>query len=502
VDATTWFASDTNRTITWTGTTGVKNDASFPKVIVEYSVDGGLYTGNTILDNYQFTASPQNATWATLPDIKSKNVKVKVTFKDYTDRNIESGAFDIFPILQVNAPTLDQQFSVGQTYNNLIKWTQTQGSGVTSVNVYYSTDDGGTWVPTAIATDVAVANGTAGINWTIPNAVGSLVKIKVQDAQAGFEAVNAVSSKFTIRGGVTFGAPQGGVNQTADTALNISWTYTGTMPQFDIYYSVVSGTKTFPTDYVLIADNILAATYCSSGSCTYNWVPDAVNDGRVLNTANFVIDNTLATGSLLYASSTGTDFKRGALVNNLLPANGQVIMAGSTNTDITWTRVKGLSSSTQMKIEYTNNASAGTPTWNTIVASTDNDELYTWPLVPGEIADLGNDVRLRITQVSPDNPAVQVLGDYTSPVAIKGVLTMTAPVGTDEWGAGTAHDVKFVKTGKLTGVKIYYSALGTFADEVQINTGVEDISGTAEGVEHVWSWDIPANTTLTVGKAG
>ena len=39
-------------------------------------------------------------------------------------------------------------------------------------------------------------------------------------------------------------------------------------------------------------------------------------------------------------------------------------------------------------------------------------------------------------------------------------------------------------------------------DEVQINAGVEDISGTAEGVEHVWSWDIPANTTLTVGKAG
>jgi hypothetical protein len=168
--------------------TGVKNDASYPLVIVEYSVDGSLYTGNTILDNYQFTATPQNALWATLPDVKSKQVKVKVTFKEYGNRSIESAEFDVFPILQVDAPTLDQQFTVGTTYNNLIKWSQTQGTGVDEVNIYYSTDSGGTWEPTPIngVTPVAVGVGATGYSWTIPNAIGNIVKIKVQDAEAGY----------------------------------------------------------------------------------------------------------------------------------------------------------------------------------------------------------------------------------------------------------------------------------------------------------------------------
>jgi hypothetical protein len=225
VDATRWYSSDTNRTITWNGVTGVKNDASYPQVIVEYSVDGGLYTGNTIVDNYQFTATPRNATWATLPDVKSKNVKVKVTFKEYSNRTIESEAFDVFPILQVTAPTLDQQFTVGTTYDNLIKWSQTQGTGVTSVNIYYSTDNGGTWEATPIngGVPVAVGVGATGYSWTIPNAIGSLVKIKVQDAEAGYEAVNAVSDKF-ISGGGVFSAPKGG-QPYGDTALDVTWSY-------------------------------------------------------------------------------------------------------------------------------------------------------------------------------------------------------------------------------------------------------------------------------------
>ncbi|MFH1799909.1 MAG: hypothetical protein ABH891_03530, partial [Candidatus Omnitrophota bacterium] len=511
VDATRWYSSDTNRTITWNGVTGVKNDATYPQVIVEYSVDGGLYTGNTIVDNYQFTATPRNATWAALPDVKSNNVKVKVTFKEYSNRTIESEAFDVFPILQVDAPTLDQQFTVGTTYDNLIKWSQTQGTGVTSVNIYYSTDNGGTWDPTPIngGTPVAVGVGATGYTWTIPNAIGNIVKIKVQDAAPGFEAVNAVSNKFTIRGGVTFSAPEGGVNRTADTALDVTWSYTGSIASFDLYYSVVSS-PVFPGDYTQIGDALAAGTYCTGGNCTFNWPPDPVNnDGRVLNTASFYVDNNVSPASLLYSSEVGTEFKRGASVSALLPANGQVIYAGSTNTDITWTKLKGLSTDTKMKIEYTKNASSGTPTWIQIPDSadpvngyTDNDGLFTWPLVPGDAAALANDVRLRITQANPDNSAVILYGVYPSPVGVKGVLTVSAPTTNAEWKAGETKNIVFQKTGAISGVKIYYSALGTFADEVQINTGTLDISGSNEGEDITWPWPIPADVTLTAGKVG
>jgi hypothetical protein len=193
------------------------------------------------------------------------------------------------------------------------------------------------------------------------------------------------------------------------------------------------------------------------------------------------------------------------VVSNLLPANGQTVVAGTTDTDITWTKVKGATSDTQMKIEYTPNAAAGTPTWYTIVAETDNDGSFTWPLVPGdyENGDLNNDVRLRITQADPPNSEKVVYGVYPSPVGIKGVLQVTEPDG-DSWVAGnlTPYEITFIKTGEIQGVKIYYSALGNFSDEIQINTGTEDISATAEGDPHVWEWTIPVDATLTTGKTG
>jgi hypothetical protein len=204
-----------------------------------------------------------------------------------------------------------------------------------------------------------------------------------------------------------------------------------------------------------IGEALAAGTYCTGGNCTYNWAADLVNDGRVLNTASFYVDNNVATGSLLYSSELGTAFKRGASVSGLLPANGQVINAGSTNTDITWNKLKGLSTDTKLKIEYTKNASSGTPTWIQIVDSADpvngytaNDGLFTWPLVPGDVDILANDVRLRITQVDPDNSAVILYGVYPSPVGVKGVLAVPAPAANVEWKAGETKNVVFQKTGR------------------------------------------------------
>ncbi|MFH1800513.1 MAG: hypothetical protein ABH891_06685 [Candidatus Omnitrophota bacterium] len=501
VDATRWYASDTNRTIRWNGVTGVKNDASYPLVIVEYSVDGSLYTGNTIQDNYQFTATPQNATWATLPDVKSKNVKVKVTFKDFASRNIESEPFDVFPILQVDAPTLDQQFTVGTTYDNLIKWSQIQGTGVDEVNIYYA-QDGVNWDPTPIngGTPVAVGQGATGYTWTIPNAISDLVKIKVQDAELGFDAVNAMSPKFTIRGGITFDAPDNGENRAADTAVDIAWTYTGAMVNFDIYYSIVAGAGTFPGDYVQIADNVAAATACSGGSCSYTWPADEnSNTDAVLNTASILVNNNTAPSNLIYVSAEGTEFKRGASLNNLTVFNGPFIPVGSTTSEIQWTKLTGLVTTTQMKIDYTNNAQGGPPTWNELTPGTDNDGSFIWPTVPGTLNDLNADVKLRITQVNPDNSAVTVISTET--FCIRAVIDVTAPTGSgsESWGLLEDHDIKFTKKGALQTVNIYYAPDGTNYEANPINTaGPIDISALADNVEYTWTWnDIPANTPLS-----
>ena len=104
------------------------------------------------------------------------------------------------------------------------------------------------------------------------------------------------------------------------------------MANFDVYYSASSGSPS--NSYVQIGS--LAATSCSSGSCTYSWLDtEASNTDTVLNTARIKINNALASNAPLYVETEGaSDFKRGASVTNLTVFNGPYIDVGSTTTDI------------------------------------------------------------------------------------------------------------------------------------------------------------------------
>ncbi|MFH0985437.1 MAG: hypothetical protein V1882_07850 [Candidatus Omnitrophota bacterium] len=502
----TWNAGDTNRQIVWSATGTVTN------VHIEF-YDGTGWR-DVVADSGGHVNGANTYDWTSgIPaDVKTNGVQIRITDVNYPETTFTTPyTFKILPILRMDAPTLDQQFTVQATYNNLIKWSQTQGTGVDEVNIYYA-QDGVNWDPTPIngGVPVAVGVGTTGYTWTVPNSIGSLVKIKVQDAEAGYELVNAVSDKFTIRGGITFQVPQGGVNRTAETDMDISWQYTGSIVNFDIYYSIVAGAATFPDDYVLIADNVAAATYCGGGACNYTWPAGGTNDDMVLNTASILINNNELTSSMTYVSSEGTEFKRGALVSNLLPSNGQTITAG-TDYEITWVKDKGPSSNTKMKLEYSNNYS-GARTWNPALDSAGlplnavgNTGAAIWR-VPKTYEDLQADLRLRITQADPDNADVQTLGAGTAFV-IKAPITVVFPKGdqsdAERWGlADINREVIFKKTGAIKNVIVMYSALGDFSDEEDIS-GLVDISAQPDDTNIVWQWPmIPVDANLTAGFSG
>ncbi|MFH1208419.1 MAG: hypothetical protein V1673_02530, partial [Candidatus Omnitrophota bacterium] len=504
--ATVWYATDTdtgNQTIDWVSRSGTEAGNAVPNCIVEYSTNGSDYytvTGGAAVACGQGSHS---LTWSPMADLRNATVRVRITYINYPGI-LETGQFSVRPKVQVTpTPDGNTKLVVGSTYNNLIKWTYSGSKANSKVEIRYDTGANTFPVEQTIATDVDAFSGVTGVTWTnVPSIIGTSVKVRVFDKD--FPAASDDSPAFTVVTGMVFGSPQGSsTNVTASTAMDIIWTYTGAVANFDIYYSKIAGANAFPgANWVRIAQNVASATYCTPGtpnSCTYNWAVTGQNDDTVTNTASFYVNNTLDPANALYVSSEGTEFKRGAEVSNLTVFNGPYIPVGSTSSEIQWTKVKGAVSTTQMKIEYTNNAQGAPPTWNELSAGTDNDGSFIWPTVPGALADLNADVKLRITQVNPDNAVVTLTSSET--FVIRAAITVTEPVGSgsESWGLLEDHDIKFTKKGAIQTVNIYYAPDGANYETNPINTaGPIDVSGLADNTVYTWSWqDIPVTTPLS-----
>ncbi len=99
---------------------------------MQYSVDGGAYTGNTIA--LGVTASDLTTNWDNVPDAVSDNVKVRVM--DSVNNNVfgESASFDIIGSITMQQPNSTSNWEVGTTDKN-ITWTYTGSIG--TVNIYY-----------------------------------------------------------------------------------------------------------------------------------------------------------------------------------------------------------------------------------------------------------------------------------------------------------------------------------------------------------------------------
>ena len=486
-----WKVGETNRTVTWNSVSGNKTDATAPKVQIDYRVDTGLW--NSVTTNLSNANGSNSFNWTGgVADEKSENAEIRVAFQDYTSVANLSASFKIRPNITVTAPNGSTQLLVGSTYSNLIKWTYT-GTKTTDVDIKYDTANGTGGYTGTIATSQAVASGTAGVTWgPIPDIVGTQVKVKVVDS--GAATVYGESAAFKVKGGLTLTAPTAGAAVTAGTTNTISWNYSGTIANVKLYYSMDSG-----SNYTFIDTKSQAG--CSGGTCSYAWdaafavpVPDVVT-----NTARIKITNAADETDV---SSEGSDFKFGASFTSLLPANGSVILAGSTATNVTWTKVKGPQSATKVKIEHTKNQSSGTPTWADItpVGGTDNTGSFLWPTVPGDLTSLGNDNKLRITQYNPANNSATLTG--TGVFLIKGAITVTAPAGNESWGAGTAQSIKFTKKGALQTVNIYYAPDGVTYQGSPLNGSPIDVSALADDTETTWTWNVGANEALTAGLVG
>ena len=113
---------------------------------------------------------------------------------------------------------------------------------IAQVKLFYSTNGGATYEnPMNGCETVAVSGGSFSCNWSVPDIIGTTVRVKVEDANNSL-VNDASAANFSVKGSASLIAPTTGNIWIAGTSNNIVWDRTGTIGNVDLLYSVNNGT--------------------------------------------------------------------------------------------------------------------------------------------------------------------------------------------------------------------------------------------------------------------
>jgi hypothetical protein len=157
--------------------------------------------------------------------------------------------------------------------------------------------------------------------------------------------------------------------------------------------------------------------------------------------------------------------------------NGEEEWDGGGNVDLRWGTFGNVGN---VKLDYTTDDGK---TWTTIVDSTANDGVYSWPLA--NVSSTAS--RIRVTQVSGGTPSDESNLNFTIIGSSGGgTLTVTAPNGGETLTPGNDYNIRWTSSGVTDTIRIRYSTDGgknyvRIADNLP-NTGS-------------WTWNVPNVTS-------
>ncbi len=187
------------------------------------------------------------------------------------------------PTVSLIAPDGGESFGTGNAVP--VDWSASDDAGVDHLDLYYSTDDGGSW--TAMATGEA---NSPPFGWTAPDLPSTLYRVRVVAFDAlGNSAADTSSASFTVADDdapvVTLTAPDGGEALTGGLNADITGSATDNVGVDSV---CVAYTRDDGASWVAIA--------CGTVSFPYAWaVPDSASDScRVRITAWDAAGNSAA----------------------------------------------------------------------------------------------------------------------------------------------------------------------------------------------------------------
>ncbi len=410
--ASSWGVG-TSQNITWT------RNGSMGNLKVEYSTTGGAPYPNVIAASIASSALTQ--AW-TIPDAIGSQVRVKITLLSDATTFAESPNFIIKGSLNLTAPTAASVWAVGSSQN--ITWTR-NGASMGNAKIEYSTDGGATY-PGMITASVATSALTQA--WTIPDAIGSQVRVKI--TLLSDTATFSESPNFNIKGSLNLTSPAVSDVWIVGSNHAITWTKNGTMGNVKLEYSKDNG-ATFP-------DLITPALGVPASDLTFPWtVPNAIGN-QVRVRVSLLSDAT--TNSVSPAFSIKGSF----VVTS--PNGGETWSIGE-NRPITWTTNGTMSN---VKLSYSTDGGVTYP--NVIAATVANSSPYTWA-VPDAA---GNALRVKVEDATDATVFDTSNADFT----VKGSLTLTVPTAATVWTVGSSQNITWTRNGTLGNAKIEYSTNG------------------------------------------
>ncbi|MCP5051045.1 MAG: hypothetical protein GY940_28030 [bacterium] len=322
--------------------------------------------------------------------------------------------------LEVTSPNGGETWGVGTTQT--ITWTSTGGVG--TVDLEYSTDNGGSW--TSIATG---ETNDGSYSWTIPDEESTQALVRISESADG-DPVDTSDAVFSIVATITVTAPNGGESWEAGTTQTITWTTTGTVGNVKIEYSTDGGSNWSNVTQSTTNDGThlwTIPTNAASTTCKVRIGEASDGDPTDDSDATFTI-----TASSLPSITVGS------------PNAGETLVSGTTHT-IEWGSANGVGN---VKIEFSID---GGGSWTTIVSSTANDGSYGWTVPTAESSSCL--VRISETDGSPSDTS----NSFFTITSKTPTITVTSPNGGETLVKGTVHGITWTSTGGVGNVKIEYS---------------------------------------------
>ena len=384
---------------------------------LRYSTDGGATfpPANTIATGLLPTASPYS--W-TIPDAIGSQVRAQVfLISDTAVYDISDSNFSIKGSLTITSPNAGTE-RWGVSTAQPITWTR-NGASMGTVKLEYSKNAGLDGYPYAIA--AAIASGALTYSWTIPDAIGNQIRVKIS-AEADTSINDISDNNFSIVGRFVLSAPVGGETWYVGDTNNITWATYGTIGKVNLYYSI-NGGATYPSTVVSAATNVNG----------YLWtIPDAIGSQARVKVENF--DDTTVSD----ASPANFNLKGKLTVTS--PNGAEAWRVGETR-NITWTPYGSIGN---VDIYYSTDGGATYPAGNKItplggVAATLGT--YAWT-IPDAI---GTNLKVKIESLT----YADVKDESNAVFEIKGTLTLTAPNGTETLYVGDSTNIVWTKQGAL-----------------------------------------------------
>ncbi|HEX9779950.1 MAG TPA: hypothetical protein VGB20_01900, partial [bacterium] len=396
-----------------------------PLVDLHYSVNGGS-TWTLVAASQSNVEAFDWGTVGGVPDAIGSSAKVRVRTSTVALQNdITTQSATTFTIKgkvnSVDRPnaaldTGNGAVIVGSPY--VIRWTRTGSIG--DVDIYFSTDGGGSW-----GSPIGTAPSADG-NWSwpsVPDEIDIDNKIKVEDADD--DTVQAVSDAFEIKGKVDLTQPNGGGVYNQGDPLEIQWTPTGTLGNLEILYSTDGGTS-----FTVIPGAESVAASAGSWSWTITQTPSQnylIRLRSLASPAKF-LDETSANTFTVLGDVTLTA-PSDPISPPLKVGNSYAINWSSTGVN-------------QVHLYYSTDGGSTFPnlitTGGAILATA---KPYSWT-VPNAI--FGDVISVRI--VDADFPSL-VLDESDNTFEIVGTLELTVPDSSATCYVGQGCDIKWVPTG-------------------------------------------------------